>query len=54
MDPTVIATTEENNQPSGHGRNVAQIDAALRVQDDIEAQQMLQEKISKLDQINTR
>lgn len=49
MDPAaVIVSTEENNQPLGHGRNVAQLESISRIQDDIEAQQMLQEKISKL------
>ena len=46
MDPaTVIALCKENIQPLRHGRNVAQLDAALRAQEDTEVQQLLlQEK----------
>ena len=45
MDPaTVIALCKENIQPLRHGRNPAQLGTALRAQDDVEAQQLLQQE----------
>ena len=45
MDPaTVIALCKENIQPLRHGRNATQLGTALRAQDDVEAQQLLQQE----------
>lgn len=45
MDPaTVIALCKENIQPLRHGRNATQLETALRAQDDVEAQQLLQQE----------
>lgn len=45
MDPaTVISLCKENIQPLKHGRNAAQLGTALRAQEDVEAQQLLQQE----------